>query len=230
MIPLSNPIKSRLMKSDQNPESADLPDGGKGRILVGITGNIGCGKSTVAEYLGLNGIGLINGDNLGKQVINEDRDFNHWLENRFGRDFFSDGILNRKKLGQRVFNDPVARQDLDRKIWPEIRNLLESSIRKSFDQFNIVVVDAALIFEWNDQSRYDLTVTVLADPAIAIQRAADRLEINCEEATRRFLSQLPQTEKARRSDIILLNDRDLKDLYDQCDSLLNILQEFYGSN
>lgn len=102
MIPLSNPIKSRLMKSDQNPESADLPDGGKGRILVGITGNIGCGKSTVAEYLGLNGIGLINGDNLGKQVINEDRDFNHWLENRFGRDFFRMAFLTVKTGSARI--------------------------------------------------------------------------------------------------------------------------------
>jgi len=182
---------------------------------IGVTGNIGCGKSTVARIFQSSGARIIEGDILGREVAEESPQFREWLKQRYGSVIFDGDTLNRARLGQIVFKDKQARKDLDQAIWQPIREKLEARAKQALIEGQKVVVDAALIYEWNHQDFYDLIIVVLADPIKSIERAAKRMKLSREEIADRYRMQIPAEEKARRADIILLNDGTVKALENQ---------------
>ena len=135
-------------------------------FILGITGNIGSGKSTVAQLWERYNVRVIEGDAIGREVVEESEEFRDWLKERFGDNLFPSGTLERSELGRMVFSDEVARDDLNSAIWPYIRERLQSQIETSLQEGFIALVDAAMIYEWNDQDRYDVIVAVIAEPHI----------------------------------------------------------------
>ena len=182
------------------------------RLTFGVTGNIGSGKSTVSQVFNGFGAVVIEGDKLGRKVADESTDFRNWLRTRFGEAIFNDTVLDRSALGRIVFSDLQAREDLDRKVWPLIRELLVSQIKNIHDSGKIAVVDAALIFEWNDQNRYDFIIVVNCDPELAIKRAAKRLDLTIDDMRQRNKNQIPVEEKITRADVVIHNDGSLEEL------------------
>lgn len=180
--------------------------------VLGVTGNIGGGKSTVVSVFVERGAGLIDADQLGREVVEKSRNFRKWLRQRFGFSIFAGDELNRAALGKIVFSDPAAKQDLDRKIWPLIRELLIDRIATYHSQSIIPVVDAAMIFEWGDQGRYDEILVVASDPEVAIERAARRLGLNPGDIRNRFSSQIPVEEKIHKADHVIRNEGTLGEL------------------
>ncbi len=196
--------------------------------LVALTGGIGSGKSTVAKVFADRGAKIIEGDILGKQVVDESEQFRSWLESRYGSRIFRDGILNRAELGRIVFSDVKSREDLDQAIWPFIKEKLKNSIREVIDNNKVAVVDAALIFEWNDSERYDLIITVLSDRDTAVKRAAERTGLTVEEMNDRWNNQIDPKEKAQRSDIVIKNDGSIDDLRANANSAWNLMFQHKG--
>jgi dephospho-CoA kinase len=184
----------------------------KSRVTIGITGNIGSGKSTVTSILGGYGFGVIDADYLGKLVVDKSTTFQKWLRQRYGDHIFTDGILDRSALGRIVFRDKKARDDLNMEIWPYISDLLDSNISDIRLSGKTPVVDAAMIFERNNLDRYDIIISVVADPILAAKRAAKRMNLTFDEIMDRYKMQLPVEEKVSRADIVIWNEGNLSEL------------------
>jgi dephospho-CoA kinase len=180
--------------------------------VVGITGNIGSGKSTVARVFGGLGGEVIEGDLLGRQVADESQEFQNWLRERFGEAIFPGGRLDRSALGRIVFRDEEALEELNRAIWPHIRERLVDAVEAARERGKIPVVDAAMIFEWGDQDRYDVILAVVVDPEVGARRAAERMNLSVDEVMDRYRRQIPVTEKIRRADAVLVNDESQDEL------------------
>lgn len=181
-------------------------------MIVAVTGNIGSGKSTVSALFAEQGAHVIEGDAVGRQVVEQSPNFQKWLRSRFGDSIFHGDKLDRAALGRIVFRDEAARDDLNREIWPYIRDLLQAGIEKTLAEGQIPVVDAALIYEWQDEERYDLVVAVLCDPEMAADRAAKRMNLPREEIMDRYRMQLPVEVKAAKADVVLWNEGTVEEL------------------
>ncbi len=186
--------------------------GNKNSVTIGITGNIGGGKSTVSKILGTKGFAIIDADYLGKLVVDKSTTFQKWLRQRYGEHIFTDGILDRSALGRIVFRDNKARDDLNMAIWPYISDLLDSNISDIRFSGKTPIVDAAMIFERNNLDRYNIIISVVADPILAARRASKRMNLTFDEIMDRYKMQLPIEEKVSRADIVIWNEGSLSEL------------------
>lgn len=193
-------------------------------MVIGLTGNIGSGKSTVAEVFANLGATVIDGDVLGREVTEEEPEYRDWLRQRFGEEIWQGETLDRAALGRIVFADGGKRDELNTAIWPYIRKRLADRIRTVLEQDGIPVVDAAMIFEWGDQDRYDALVAVVVDPEVGAERAAARLGITFDEAMARYKMQVPVGTKAKKANYVIINDGPIEQLRDEAISLWKRLQ------
>jgi len=192
-------------------------------MLVGLTGAIGAGKSTLARLLAQRGAAVVDADRVAHAVI-ERPILVQQLQQAFGRDIVGpDGSLNRREIGRRAFADPVRRERLNQIV----RQPLEEAIWQAVDAAassgaDPVVVDAPLILEWGIDDRFDVLVVVAAREETCRARAAAR-GMGPAEFEARAAGQLPPEEKVRRADIVIDNDGDAAALEAQVDELLQSL-------
>ena len=189
-------------------------------MVVGITGNMGAGKSTLARMLVDRGAQLVDADRIGHEVIETDA-VRDQLTNVFGDGIVGpDGHIIRRELGRLAFADQASRNILNqivhpplvRKVWCRVQCHSESAD-------SIVIVDAALLFEWGELERFDLTVVVRATADNSSVRATRRLGLSTREVQERLAHQLPIDEKALRADVLIDNDGDIGDLENQAEAL-----------
>lgn len=181
-------------------------------IVIGLTGNIGSGKSTASAFFAKNGFSIVDADLAGRHVVEKSASYRHWLRERFGNQIFNGETLDRAALGRIVFSDIKARDDMNEKIRPYINEQIDSQIKTFLAAGKPVLVDAALIFEWNQLERYDAIVAVVVPPEVGVQRAAQRMSLTFEEVMNRYKMQVPMEEKAARSDYIVKNTGTLEEL------------------
>jgi len=179
-------------------------------ILIGLTGAPGAGKSLAAEYLRRKGAAVISGDDTGREVIETYPAALKKLIETFGKGILNpDGSLDRKFLGRIVFADSGELKKLNRIVHPYLLKLLKSKInrcRKSVSR-RLVVVDAALIFEWGIESWFDSILVITANRANRIKRLMIT-GLTRREAENRIRSQIPQSKKAVRADFVIENNGD----------------------
>jgi dephospho-CoA kinase len=181
-------------------------------FVLGLTGNIGSGKSTVANLWTRYNARIIEGDAIGREVAETSTEYRDWLRERFGPSIFDGDILKRAELGRIVFADEHARDELNTSIWPHIRDLLQVKVEAALADGCVALVDAAMIFEWQDQERYDVIVSVVVDPHTGAQRAAERMNLTTDEMLQRYRMQISAEAKSRQSDFTIRNDGALKEL------------------
>lgn len=188
-------------------------------MLVGITGGIGSGKSSLARLLAKRGAALVDADHLGHQVL-EIPEVIAALVRTFGAAIAdSQGKVVRKELGKLAFASQegfeglsrIVRPFLETRLWEEVAGA-EGPARD-----RLVVVDAALIFEWGVQSRFDLIVVVDASESLRRQRAAARQGLSEEEVRKRMAWQLPAREKAACADLVVRNEGAMEELEQAAD-------------
>ncbi len=172
-------------------------------ILVGLTGGIATGKSTVAGMFKRCGATVIDADALAREVVEPGKPAWREIVKTFGKDVINpDRTLNRQTLGVMVFGHPAKLRRLERIIHPRVAReqirLTKQAARN--DPKAVVIYDVPLLFEAGIDTRVDTTIVVTADRETQIARLKKRNGLSRAEALRRIKSQMPLTEKRRRAD------------------------------
>jgi len=190
--------------------------------IIGLTGGIGTGKSTVSAYLAQKGCKIIDADLISHQMTEAGSPCLAEIKDAFGEDvFLRDGNLDRKKVGRLVFADAEKKRTLEQII---TRRVIEKTLRILQDcrarQETLVVLDAPLLFECGMQRYTDETWLVVCRTETRLRRIAARDGLAEEDIQKRIANQMSTEQKEKLADYIIDNSRDLAWLYAQIDTLL----------
>jgi dephospho-CoA kinase len=177
-------------------------------LLVGLTGSISTGKSTVSAMFAHQGARVIDADLLSREVVMPGQPAYARILEEFGSHLvLEDGSLDRKALGAIVFADPARRKRLEEITHPAVgarqQRILSVLDEEGFE--GIVLWDAALLFETGGVSKMDKVVVVFADPDTESRRLMARDGLSEADAQARIASQMPIAEKAKRADYVIDN-------------------------
>ena len=196
-------------------------------VIIGLTGGIGSGKSSVAEMFKDEGAHVIDFDYLARVVVEPDTDAWRDIVDHFGSEILcSDRTINRSKLAEIVFSDEKSRKVLEGFIHPRIfekRDTLLKDIKKQ-DPKAIVIIDVPLLFELSLKGEFDKVVLVYVSRAVQIKRAVKRGLFTEEEVEKRLKVQMPIEEKKLGSDYIIHNEGGLKTTRDQVKKVIHELK------
>ncbi len=197
-------------------------------ILIGLTGGIASGKSTVARLLRERGAAVIDADVIAEEVRRPGGEGFDAIVARFGPEILADnGEIDRRKLGARVFRDDEARLSLQAITHPLIYAEIVDQIKDLAGTHEMVVVDAALLVETlPDRGRalgLDALVVVAADSDVQLDRLARDRGMTSQDAALRIAAQAPIEKKLAVADYIIDNRGSLEDLEDSVDLLWNEL-------
>ena len=174
-------------------------------LKIGITGGIGSGKSTVAKIFELLGIPVYYADAAAKDIMNRDPELKAQVQQHFGADVYdSSGQLDRKRLGNIVFNDQEKLQLLNSLVHPAtIRDSEQWSLRQKSPY---VLKEAALLFESESFHYLDKVIGVSAPQPLRILRVMQRDKVSRNEVFARMHKQMDETIKMRLCDYVIYND------------------------
>ena len=174
-------------------------------LVLGLTGGIACGKSTISLTLRELGAVIIDGDMLSRQLTSENGAALPAIRAAFGDDVFHpDGTLNRRALGAVVFTDDAARDTLDIIMQPLLREMILQGIDEARLQGAAVcVLDMPLLYEKELDSLCDRVWCAYIPRGTQLERLMARDGFTIEEAEARLHSQLPAEEKAVRADVVI---------------------------
>lgn len=196
-------------------------------FLIGLTGSIGTGKTTVSNYLKQKNIPLIDSDQIARDVVEPNSKCWKLIRKNFGSESInSDGQINRPYLAQIIFNDPEKRRLLNSITHPEIQKRTLFKIIYYYLTFcTFIVLDIPLLFEASVFTRYmSYIIVVKCDSEEQLRRIKERNHYTDEEAKSRILSQMPIEEKCRLANFIIDNNGTIEETYKQVDQLLNELK------
>lgn len=180
-------------------------------MRVAVTGNMGAGKTTLARMLEDFGARRIDADLLARQVVDESPDLRRRLADTFGQDLLdAEGGLARRALARRALVDPAARRRLEGLVRPVLEPRIWRALGTAGAGGGIVLLDAALVFEWGLQDRFDALVLVRTEPRVAAERVARARGFRPEEVRQRRSAQ--QAVPPEGVDFEVCNDGDLRDL------------------
>lgn len=191
-------------------------------LILGITGNIASGKSTVAGGFARLGAALVDADQLARDVVASGSPVLDQLAERFGDDILrEDGQLDREKLSAIIFADPEARQELNRIMHPAIGQLAIERLQKLKKKPGIplVVYEAPLLFEAGAEGRVDQVLVVKIDSQVQLARLMQREGLDEDAARLRIDSQMPQDEKLARADYVIDNSGTVEEVLEQVKEL-----------
>lgn len=175
-------------------------------ILIGVTGQIGAGKSTVSGILQTLGCELISGDDIGRLVVERSAHVRSRLAKRFGRDILlPDDKIDRAELGRRAFASESNRLALNAIVHPPLLRELSLRLRVLRKTHAVVVIDATLLIEWGLHKKVDEVVVVTAARATRHKRLASRSLSSADIRAREKL-QLSQTEFKYRATKVFTNN------------------------
>lgn len=192
--------------------------------VIGLTGGIASGKTTVSDYLKERGYTVLDADAYSRKTTAKGGPAIPAIIEAFGEDIVdADGELDRKKLGSIIFNDAGKRRELNAIVHPLIRDMMNAD-EAEFIKKGHVFLDIPLLFENGLNERCDLVVTVFVDRDTQIRRLTARNDLTIEEAEARINSQMPLTEKVERSEYRLDNNGSVEKLYEQIDKFTEELE------
>jgi dephospho-CoA kinase len=192
------------------------------KLLVGLVGGIGSGKSSVAAVLQQYGGRIIDADQLGHQALCQPA-IHAAIVQRWGNAVLDDrGAINRRQLAEVVFTHPEERKALEALVHPWIGQAIRAAAEKALHDpsCRFVVLDAAIMLEAGWSKVCDKLIYVQSPPEQRLQRVARQRGWTAQDMQKRELAQLPLTEKAARADHILENTGSFEELHQQVEELL----------
>lgn len=192
-------------------------------FVLGITGGIASGKSTVVDFFKVEGFPVVDGDIVARKVVEPGTEGLKVLEKVFGSAIIEkDGQLNRKKLGDIIFQNEQKRALLNETLEPFIRSEIERQVEVAKKKSDLVIVDVPLLYEGNYEAMMDKVAVVYVTPEIQLKRLMARNALSKDGALERINSQLSLEEKKMRADIVIDNCRSQETTRQQ---VLNWLQD-----
>ena len=189
-------------------------------LLVGLTGGIGSGKSTVARMLEERGAVVFDADLLAREAVEPGTPGHTAVLERFGADVLAPGgELDREALASIVFADPSARRDLEQIVHPEVRRLFAEGSEAYRDTDRIVVFSAPLLVESGMHTAFEILVVVSATVATQIERLMRQRGMSEAAIRARIDAQAPLEDKAAVADFLVDNEGTLTELESQVERL-----------
>ncbi|MFQ5925741.1 MAG: dephospho-CoA kinase [Dehalococcoidia bacterium] len=195
-------------------------------IVIGLTGGILTGKSTVSEMLAKRGAVIIDADSIGHQAYEPDTETWRRVIETFGRGILKEnGEIDRKKLGEIVFSDPQALARLNEIMHPQMHSMMREEIeRLRGEGVGVVIVDAAVLIEANWTDLADEVWVTVAPEETAVKRLQNRGGLSDDQARARIRSQLSFGERAKHADVIIDTDCELVEVEAKVEGLWQRLQ------
>ena len=182
--------------------------------VVGLTGGIASGKSTVSNLFKISGVPVIDADLVARQVVEKDSVGLKTLITHLGESILNeDGTLNRNELGRKMFSDDAIRTEVNDILQPLIRQEITARMKAYQEQGeSLIVLDLPLLFEMKYEDMCDEIIVIAVSLETQIVRMQVRNGYTQEEALKRIHAQMPLEDKVKKATIVWNNEGDLKEL------------------
>lgn len=191
-------------------------------LKIGLTGNIGSGKSTVAKLFAELGVPTFDADHVGHALLDSDEEVKRKVLEIFGEKILVDRKINRPTLGKIVFEDSKRRAQLEQILHPAITSTINERIM-DLPNVNYAVVEGPLIYEAGLEKTFDYIILVKASKEIAINRAAMNLAMRKADIIKRMNAQISQTKKEKLADFVIVNNGTIEELKHRVNLLHSII-------
>ncbi|MED4727568.1 dephospho-CoA kinase [Aneurinibacillus migulanus] len=194
-------------------------------MIIGLTGGIACGKSTVSRMLAERDARIIDADIIAREVVRPGEEAWSLVVERFGRDILlANDELDRVKLGSLVFSDEQARLDLNAIVHPAVRGRMRQLTKEAQEEgIGLIVLDIPLLYESKLEYMVEKVVVVYCTVNQQLERLMKRNGFDEEEAQRRIASQMSIEDKRLRADYVIDNSGTLTETEQQVDELVGRL-------
>lgn len=186
-------------------------------IVIALTGGIGAGKSTVAQYFNELGAKVVDADQLARIAIERGSDGFDEVVTIFGESIISNGDIDRKALAKIIFNDPQAKADLEAIVHPRVQMLFTQAVAES-DSSVPVIYEIPLLVETDAARKFDFVITVEADEELRISRLLSR-GMYISDIKARLTNQAPPQARIDLADAVIRNNGDEDQLLRQVENL-----------
>lgn len=187
--------------------------------IIGLTGGIGSGKTTVAKLLESKGYSVYYSDIRAKEIVNNNAFLKIRIIQLLGdKAYDQDGKYNRKWVAQKIFNNEKLLLELNKIIHPAVRDDFEFWVKEQ--KVDFVFKETALLFELNLDKNCFKTILVTADESLRIKRVMERDGKTCQEIKNIIQKQMSEQEKIKRADFIIENNTDLENLGKEVERML----------
>lgn len=187
--------------------------------IIGLTGGIGSGKTTVAQYIENCGFPVYYSDDRAKSIVNDNEDLKHKIKELLGDDSYDeDGLYNRKFVAGKVFNDDTLLHQLNAIIHPAVRLDFVEWVAKQTKY--LVFKETALLFELKLNLQCYKSLLVTAEDNIRIKRVMDRDEKTYREVETVMNNQMAEKDKIKLADFVIYNNTNLDDLREQTEKVI----------
>ena len=195
--------------------------------VIGLTGGIASGKSTVGRMLSEQHFPVIDTDKLAREVVEPGKPALKELVKVFGTEILKDDkTLDRQRMLEMMLTDANTRKLVENIIHPYVFKRMDQILRQLAASGNsVVIVEVPLLFETGWQNFFDYVFSVVAPEPICIKRLAERKQMSIDMASRWMATQIPQEVKAKRSDYVIHNNAGLYELQIQVNRLSEILKQ-----
>ena len=193
-------------------------------FIIGLTGNLGCGKSTVAAMFAKQGYRVIDADAITRGLLDPGKKCVKKVAKIFPGVILNPSTINRSELAKIVFNNPRELQKLTDILYPEALKVVKSQLSR-YKNESFVVLDVPLLFESGWDKITDTNIVVKATRAQQLRRARKRLNLTYSDVMRRLKNQMPLKEKCDRADMIINNSHDLGQTRAQVDAIIDRLKK-----
>ena len=185
--------------------------------VIALTGGIGAGKSTVAQFFSQLGANVVDADHLARVAIERGSEGFDEVVARFGQSILSNGDINRKALAEIVFSDPDSKRDLEDIIHPRVQKLFAQAVIDNEPAGNLIY-EIPLLVETDAANKFDFVVTVEADEELRIERLLAR-GMFISDIKARLANQAPSRARIDIADAVIVNDGDEDHLLRQVENL-----------
>ena len=191
-------------------------------VQLAVTGNMGCGKTTVCEMLISHGIPVYFSDNRAKELMSQDQPLIQHIQKRFGKESYRNGFLNRKWLAERVFKDSKALNDLNNLVHPVVhQDYIEWANQQSQD---VVAYESAIVLEHGNEGKFDVVILVSCPEKLRLERIQQRDDLTQDEIQSRIRFQWPDEKKRKLADHVIENIN-LSETEQQVKTVLSLIRK-----
>ncbi len=196
--------------------------------IIGLTGGIGSGKSTIAKWFSENDIPVYDSDREAKKLMNEHPEVIQKLIDLFGEEAYQNGVYNNRFVASQVFKDKELLKKLNQIVHPAVFYHFRNWVGNQHSEF--VVKEAAILFESGSFKDCDAIISVVADEIIRIKRVEERDGLESEQIRQRMKNQWTDEQRIELSDYVIYNNRGLEELKSEFSELYKkLLKRFHSS-